>query len=496
MATLLVLPDECLVRVASLLPVTAVAALRATCRRLRRVGSDRLLWQWLCVRDGMVVADDDPVHRRGGHGSTDAPGIAAERRDWAALYRERSALDAAWVRGGYMRAPQRVRGLPVSSVAIDIAHGPPRLFLGLAHGQVLMQALPPGPDEDRGKMDVITVHAGSVSALVVVDALLVTASFDGTVRLLALDGEPGVPPCVGALPALGASVEGRAVAAVGVHRVGERGTLVVTVGRMDGALAVSDAATARVLQWVPDAHAGWLACLHVDGDRMVTGGQDGLLKVWRWRTDGGAPLDDDGSSGRWPHMFSSLPGGTNDGPVTAADAGGWVLHATLAAHSATVMAVQLRGEIAVAGSYDHTVSVWHVGRGQLLHRLVGHLDHVNGVAMADRWQLVSCSEDGSLVLWNWRTGTRVRSLLMAPTLTASASVDCVCLAGAYLVAGTSDGFVTEYAFTATRPAAVAAAAATAAAPMQAAALTAPVPLQAADARAIADADSGEGMVEG
>ena len=94
-----------------------------------------------------------------------------------------------------------------------------------------------------------------------------------------------------------------------------------------------------------------------------------------------------------------------------------------------------------SASYDGTVVLWDRVTGMPLQQLLTHSDHVNGVALSARWQLVTGAEDGRMLLWNRRTCALVRTFFALP-----ASVDCLALTGNDLVAGASDGTFVHFSF--------------------------------------------------
>ncbi|HEX8723679.1 MAG TPA: WD40 repeat domain-containing protein, partial [Pyrinomonadaceae bacterium] len=58
---------------------------------------------------------------------------------------------------------------------------------------------------------------------------------------------------------------------------------------------------------------------------------------------------------------------------------------------------------------DNTVRLWDVRTGELLHTLAGHDDWVTSVAFApDGLRLASGSRDRKLIIWDARTGQKLR----------------------------------------------------------------------------------------
>ena len=481
------LPDECLVRLFSFLPVASACALRAASRRLAAVGADRLLWHRLALRDGMLLPPTDaalapprPALRLHCRPRSDEPNEEEEEdmdvsvdsaagslgeTDWHAVYRAQWEADRAWIRtpppgmrvleGACAMAAMTAVAVEAPSCATTTTTTttpttltptrPPRVFLGLAHGHVVaLQTRRRAGDAAKQRESVVAYqHPGSVSQILVSDGTLFSVGFDGTLRTLELDDSSSElaasppqqrksPPPLVAWPSPAATSAASASASSPaapsspslprpspafrpptvlvtspspLAAVGVSGDVVV-VGSMHGGVETYERKTGRLVQRIAGAHSGWLPCLQLDGDRLVTGGQDGAVKVWAWEEGGG---------------------------------GGWRLRHVLRGHEGAVVAMQLCGDVLISGSYDHTVAVWNVAEGALVRRWVAQGHHVNALAFCARGQLVTGGEDGRLLLWNWRTGQAVRALYEA-----NGSIECVALAEPYLLATTVGGVLLEF----------------------------------------------------
>jgi WD40 repeat protein len=69
------------------------------------------------------------------------------------------------------------------------------------------------------------------------------------------------------------------------------------------------------------------------------------------------------------------------------------------------VAVTPDGRFAVSAAEDHTLKVWDLHSGQLVHTLEGHTSGVYGVAVtSDGRFAVSASDDKTLKIWNLRSG--------------------------------------------------------------------------------------------
>lgn len=138
--------------------------------------------------------------------------------------------------------------------------------------------------------------------------------------------------------------------------------------------------------WSIECHGNHVVtCVQVDGDRVITGADDGTIKIW------------DGSTGK--------------------------LQRTLNGHSGGVWALKAFGDILVTGSTDRTLIIWDLREGN--HRiLIGHTSTVRCLEIVEGKWIVSGSRDGTLRVWDIHTGRCVH-LLQGHT----ASVRCIAVIG-------------------------------------------------------------------
>ena len=94
----------------------------------------------------------------------------------------------------------------------------------------------------------------------------------------------------------------------------------------------------------------------------------------------------------------------------------------------------------LTGSLDGTIRLWHVLSGRCIHRFFGHVEGVWSLA-ADTLRLVSGAEDKTIKIWDPRTGKHER------TLTGhTGPVNCVGLSDSRLISGSEDGTVRVHCF--------------------------------------------------
>ena len=119
--------------------------------------------------------------------------------------------------------------------------------------------------------------------------------------------------------------------------------------------------------------------ISADGQRGVSGGDDGTVRVWDLATG------------------EELPALT--GHRVGRDRG------------VTAVAVSPDGQRAVSGGTDGTVRVWDLATGQAVHTLTGHHGWLRAVAIsADGQRAVSGGTDGTVRVWDLATGQAVHTL--------------------------------------------------------------------------------------
>jgi len=158
-------------------------------------------------------------------------------------------------------------------------------------------------------------------------------------------------------------------------------------------------------------------CFSPSGDRMVSGGDDGIVIEWDVETGdvlrrleehaGGvlgvsmsppgrrfvASASDDFTMKLW-----NLATGTVLRTVQHKDAVHTVAFSTVDNH------------IVASGCRDGCIYLWHVDSGELMFALEGHTDVVNHVCFSpDGWRLVSASADTTLKLWSLDTCQLLRT---------------------------------------------------------------------------------------
>lgn len=78
-------------------------------------------------------------------------------------------------------------------------------------------------------------------------------------------------------------------------------------------------------------------------------------------------------------------------------------------HTNGITCLQFDDNILATGSYDSTIKLWDMERGEVVRTLRGHTMGIRTLQFDDR-MLVSGSLDGTVKIWNWRTGTCINTL--------------------------------------------------------------------------------------
>jgi WD40 repeat protein len=152
-------------------------------------------------------------------------------------------------------------------------------------------------------------------------------------------------------------------------------------------------------------HRGGVTCIDVPSqvyrpDSLVTGGADGLIKLWALRAPTGSRRTNASSSNE-ADMGGSA-GQQHRGR------GGDAL-STLSGHAGRILCIKTawHGDHLISGGADRTIRVWDLASsgGKCIHRLSGHFGWITNVQYWGPNTIVSASTDRSVALWD----ARVRS---------------------------------------------------------------------------------------
>jgi WD40 repeat protein len=123
-------------------------------------------------------------------------------------------------------------------------------------------------------------------------------------------------------------------------------------------------------------HSGsiWSVAVTPDGEQVISGSQDGTLKIWNLNTG--------------------------------------ILEHTIPAHNDSVNAVCTDGLHIISGSRDKTIKVWNLKTRKLVHTLTEHSKLVNATVLTpDGSKIISGSSDCSLKVWDLKTRQELDKLV-------------------------------------------------------------------------------------
>jgi len=262
---------------------------------------------------------------------------------------------------------------------------------------------------------------------------LASASDDGTAKLWTLPSpaERALPPHGDAVTALTLSPDGAQVFSASADRTVRQTTLangqvvrpfagptapvlalaalptLVAAGTADHRLFLWNGADGKLLTQAL-AHQGPVsgAALHPQGTQLLTGGGDGLLKLWALPAVPARALPH-------PDAVAAAALAADNKRVVTGGADKIVRTWTLAnnqverqfpGHTGVVTAVALSPNAAglVSGGDDATIRVWNQTNGQQADLIGAHAGPVTALAFhPNSAQLLSASEDGTLKLWQF-----------------------------------------------------------------------------------------------
>jgi len=225
------------------------------------------------------------------------------------------------------------------------------------------------------------------------------------------------------------------------------GQRVISAGD-DGTLKVWNLENGRVIATLV-GHASWVSACAVtaDGRVVVSASGDRRLKVWN--LDSGRalatlegqvyPVNACAVTADGQRLVSAsadgAPDGKRDGIVKVWDLENRRVLATLKAHADWVKACAITadGRYVVSASSDRMLKVWQWESGRELARLQGHDGKVNGCAItADGRRVVSASYDGLLKVWDLESGRELVTLKghLGPVNACTVTADGKCVISA------------------------------------------------------------------
>jgi WD40 repeat protein/nucleoside phosphorylase len=182
----------------------------------------------------------------------------------------------------------------------------------------------------------------------------------------------------------------------------------IVSGGEDGKLRLWDASTYTLLHTFEGHSGGVMSCnFSADGGRIVSGGRNGKLQLWDASSYALQHTFEAHSGGVWSCNFSADGGrivsGGRDGKLLLWDASTYALMHTFEGHSDGVRSCNFSADGAriVSGGDDRKLLLWDASTYALLHTFEGHSDWVRSCNFsADGARILSCGDDGKLLLWD------------------------------------------------------------------------------------------------
>ncbi|OAD00525.1 hypothetical protein MUCCIDRAFT_147429, partial [Mucor lusitanicus CBS 277.49] len=186
---------------------------------------------------------------------------------------------------------------------------------------------------------------------------------------------------------------------------------------------------------VSDLHTEGIYCIQFDKDKMVTGSRDRTIKVWDIQT-GRCKMTLRGHTGSvlcLQYDAQDVVSGSSDTNLIVTDIETGLVKRTLSGHTDSVLSLRLvNKDQIISCSKDRTLRLWNKHTGEFLRQFNGHRAAVNAVQWHDT-RVVSASGDRTVKIWDLNTGACLKTLE-----SHTRGVACVEFDGTFIVSGSSD----------------------------------------------------------
>lgn len=353
--------------------------------------------------------------------------VEPRKRRWKEVYKDRFKVGTNWKYGRY--STKIIKGHTNGVMCLQFDEQ--ILMTGSYDATVKIWDLETGEE-----IRTITGHTAGIRCLQYDETRLITGSLDATIKIW--NWRTG--DCIKTL-------DGHAAGIIGLHW----NEKTLATGSMDNTIRIHDFNTYQ--RYVLRGHQDWVNCVKIDAasHTLFSASDDCTVKLW--------DLDRhiciktfEGHVGQVQQIIL-LP------PECDIDEAEFLNHN----HNDNSDTISLSSERSqtpesseplfpgdedrplppaymLTGSLDGTIRLWHIPSGRCVHRFFGHVEGIWALA-ADTLRLVSGAEDKTVKVWDPRTGKHER------TLTGhTGPVTCVGLSDSRLVSGSEDGTVRVHCF--------------------------------------------------
>ncbi|GAN09516.1 WD40 repeat-like protein [Mucor ambiguus] len=186
---------------------------------------------------------------------------------------------------------------------------------------------------------------------------------------------------------------------------------------------------------VSDLHTEGIYCIQFDKEKMVTGSRDRTIKIWDIQT-GRCKMTLRGHAGSvlcLQYDAQDVVSGSSDTNLIVTDMETGLVKRTLAGHGDSVLSLRLvNKDQIISCSKDRTLRLWNKHTGEFIRQFNGHRAAVNAVQWHDN-RVVSASGDRTIKIWDLNTGACLKTLE-----SHTRGVACVEFDGTFIVSGSSD----------------------------------------------------------
>lgn len=183
-----------------------------------------------------------------------------------------------------------------------------------------------------------------------------------------------------------------------------------------------------------DLHTEGIYCVQFDKEKFITGSRDRTIKIWDIHGKCKQTLrGHTGSVLCLQYDATCIISGSSDSNLMITDIDSGFVKLTLTGHQDSVLSLRLvNDDQIISCSKDRSLRLWDRKTGDCVRVFKGHLAAVNAVQWKGN-KVVSASGDRTIRIWDLNTGKLLKQLS-----SHKRGVACVEYDGTYIVSGSSD----------------------------------------------------------